>query len=93
MLWTVGSLSVVVAAYLGGLYWSRAGAKWGLGVLASFLVVMGVLMGLISLLSSALGVPYFIQIWIACVLWLIVTLVAGIRTDALFETKFRAAGT
>jgi hypothetical protein len=93
MLWIAGSLSVVLAVYLGALYWVRAnkanqgGAKWGLGALLIVLVVMGVLLWLTDLLASALGLPYFVQVWIACVLWLIVTLAAGIKTDSVFDRK------
>jgi len=48
---------------------------------------MGVLLWLTDLLASALGLPYFVQVWIACVLWLIVTLAAGIKTDSVFDRK------
>lgn len=97
MLWTVGSLSIIVGLYLGGIYWHRAARAnqnalvWGLGALLAFDVVIGVLLLLISLLGSALGLPYFMQVWIGCVLWFIVTLIAGIKTDSLFETKLRVA--
>lgn len=98
MLWTVGSLSVVVGLYLGGIYRDRAARAnqnalaWGLGAFLAFVVVMGILMSLISLIGTALGLPYYMQVWIACILWFIVTLVAGIRTDSLFETKLRVTG-
>lgn len=97
MLWTVGSLSVIVAAYFSALYWLRAGkanqsaATWGLGALLILLVVMGVLLWLTDLLSSALGLPYFIQVWIASLIWFVVTLAAGIKTDSIFERKLPVA--
>ncbi|HUF72916.1 MAG TPA: hypothetical protein VMR74_08460 [Gammaproteobacteria bacterium] len=93
MLWIAGSLSVVVAVYLGALYWMRASkanqgaAKWGLGALLIVLVVMGVQLWLTDLLASVLGLPYFVQVWIACVIWFVVTLIAGIKTDEVFERK------
>jgi hypothetical protein len=93
MLWIVGSLSLIVAVYFGALYWARAAranqssATWGFGALLIVLIVMGALLWLTDLLASVLGVPYFIQIWIACVIWFVVTLIAGIKTDSVFETK------
>jgi len=98
MLWIAGSLSVVVAVYLGAIYWQRAAkanqnaAVWGVGALLVMLVGMGVLLFLTDLLSSALGLPYFVQVWIAIVLWFVVTMTAGIKTDSIFATRLPVAG-
>jgi hypothetical protein len=86
-------LSLIVAIYFGALYWARAAsanqssASWGFGALLAVLVGMGVLLWLTDLLASALGLPYFVQIWIACVIWFVATLFTGIKTDSIFETK------
>ena len=93
MLWTAGSLSGVIAVYLAIIYWARAtkahksGPQWGLGALVVYLAIMGVIYVVIRLL----GLQDYMQIWISCVLWFIVTLAAGAKTDSIFAEKLPIA--
>jgi hypothetical protein len=93
MLWTAGSLSGVIAVYLAVIYWVRAtkanksGPQWGLGALVVYLAIMGVIYIVIRLL----GLQDYMQIWIACVLWFVVTIAAGIKTDSIFASKLPVA--
>lgn len=97
MLWTVGSLSLVVGVYLGAIYGLRARKAnqgtwvWGIGAAVVYLAIMGILMWLTDLVTSAAGMTYYWKVWIAAVLWFIVTLVSGSKTDSVFEKKLPAA--
>jgi peptidoglycan biosynthesis protein MviN/MurJ (putative lipid II flippase) len=97
MLWTAGTLSGVIAVYFAVIYWARAtkahksGPQWGLGALVVYLAIMGVIYLVIRLLSSPLGLHDYMQIWISCVLWFIVTLTAGVKTDSIFADKLPVA--
>lgn len=93
MLWVIGPLSVILAVYFGVIFWGRAAKanqsapQWGLGALAVYLAIMLIVYLIIRLLASPLGLPDYMQIWISTIVWFIVTLVAGSKTDSIFASK------
>ena len=89
MLWTSGWLSGILAVYIAVVYWKRAakankpGWQWGLGAMVAYLAVMAVIIIVLSLFP----LKDYMQIWISCILWFVVTMVAGVKTDSIFASK------
>ena len=93
MIMTVGSLTLVVAIYLGMACYMRASAvnqnamQWALRTGLTYFATVLVPSVVIGLIFSAIGWPYYLSLWIALVIWFVVTMRSGPKCDALFESK------
>lgn len=84
----------ITALYFAVIYWQRAakagqsGVGWGLGIGIGYTVALSAIAWILTLLP----LPDFLQIQLAFVVWLVLTIGTGIKTDSIFDSKLPVSG-